>query len=141
MESLEVLSPVAKVVEHSVKPAARLRDLGEATIGLYWNMKAGGDAALDRTEQLLRARFPGARFKRYTGSVGWLMRHCTAEDADRIASETKLARPVTGGEDDLNAALPERFFLLRPSLSRGRTGRRSPSQERQAPGTGIRTIN
>jgi len=87
MENLEVLSPVAKVVEHSVKPAARLRDLGEATIGLYWNMKAGGDAALDRTEQLLRARFPGARFKRYTGSVGWLMRHCTAEDADRIASE------------------------------------------------------
>lgn len=87
MTTLEVLNPVARTVERSVKPAQRLRSLDDATIGLYWNMKAGGDAALDHAEQLLRARFPGARFRRYTGSVGWLMRHCTAEDADRIASE------------------------------------------------------
>jgi hypothetical protein len=87
MSQLEIVNPVARTVEHSVKPAARLRDLDGATIGLYWNMKAGGDAALDRAEQLLLARFPGAKFRRYTGSVGWLMRHCTAEDADRIASE------------------------------------------------------
>ena len=87
MTRLEVRNPVAKVVEHSVKPAPRLPKLDGATIGLYWNMKAGGDAALDRTEQLLHQRFPDAKFKRYTGSVGWLMRHCTAEDADRIASE------------------------------------------------------
>src|SRR2546430_16690451 len=56
------------------------------TIGLYWNIKAGGDAALDRTEALLHAKFPGAKFRSYTGSGGWLMRHCTAEDADRIAA-------------------------------------------------------
>ncbi len=87
MTSLTVLSPVARTVEHSVKSAPRLRSLEGATIGLYWNMKAGGDAALDRTETLLRERYPGARFRRYTGSVGWLMRHCTAEDADRIAAE------------------------------------------------------
>lgn len=87
MARLEILNPVAKTVEHSVKPAARRQALDGATIGLYWNIKAGGDAALDRTEELLRARFPKATFKRYTGSVGWLMRHCTAEDADRIASE------------------------------------------------------
>ena len=35
MASLEVLSPVANVVEQSVKPAPRPRDLGHATIGLY----------------------------------------------------------------------------------------------------------
>ena len=87
MATLEIQSPVARTVEHSVKPAARLRDLRGATVGLYWNIKAGGDAALDKTEGLLRARFPKAKFRRYTGSVGWLMRHCTAEDADRIASE------------------------------------------------------
>lgn len=87
MARLEIRNPLAETVEHSVKPAQRLRDLDGATIGLYWNMKAGGDAALDATERLLRARFPGATFRRYTGSVGWLMRHCTAEDADRIASE------------------------------------------------------
>lgn len=87
MARLEIRNPVAKTVEHSVKPAPRLQAVDGATIGLYWNIKAGGDAALDRTEALLSARYPKAKFRRYTGSVGWLMRHCTAEDADRIASE------------------------------------------------------
>ena len=87
MASITVLNPVARTLEQSVKPAPRLAGLDGATIGLYWNMKAGGDAALDRAEHLLRQRYPGATFRRYTGSVGWLMRHCTAEDADRIASE------------------------------------------------------
>jgi hypothetical protein len=95
MARLDILNPVAKTVEHSVKPARRARDLTGAVIGLYWNMKAGGDAALDRTEQLLAARFPGTRFKRYTGSVGWLMRHATAEDADRIASEVSAVVGTT----------------------------------------------
>ncbi|OGL11785.1 MAG: hypothetical protein A3I17_02710 [Candidatus Rokubacteria bacterium RIFCSPLOWO2_02_FULL_72_37] len=87
MARLEILNPVAKTVEYSVTPARRPSDLDGLRIGLYWNMKAGGDAALDRTEQLLRGRFSKATFRRYTGSVGFIMRHCTAEDADRIASE------------------------------------------------------
>jgi hypothetical protein len=95
MPVLEILNPVAKTVEYSVKPADRLRDLSGATIGLYWNMKGGGDAALDRVEQQLGARVPGIRFRRYTGSVGWLMRHCTAEDADRIASEVQAVVGTT----------------------------------------------
>ena len=32
--------------------------------------------------------------------------------AQRISSEPRLVRPVAGGEDDLNALLPERFFVL-----------------------------
>jgi hypothetical protein len=95
MASLEVLNPEATTLERSLRPAERLADLGSATIGLYWNMKAGGDAALDRTEALLRARYPGTRFKRYTGSVGWLMRHVTAEDADRIAGEVQAVVGTT----------------------------------------------
>ena len=87
MARLEILNPVAKTMEFSVKPAPRLGGWSGVTLGLYWNIKAGGDAALDRTEQLIRQRYPTATFKRYTGSVGWLMRHCTAEDADRIAAE------------------------------------------------------
>jgi hypothetical protein len=87
MARLEILNPQARTVERSVKPAPRLATWEGVTLGLYWNMKAGGDFALDRTEQRLAERFPGVRFRRYTGSVGWLMRHCTAEDADRIASE------------------------------------------------------
>jgi hypothetical protein len=87
MARLEILNPLATTVEHSVKPAPRPATLEGATLGLYWNMKAGGDAALDRTEALLREKFAGAKVRRYTGSVGWLMRHCTAEDADRIAAD------------------------------------------------------
>jgi hypothetical protein len=52
MARLDIVNPVSKTVEYSVKPAVRPRDLTGATIGLYWNMKAGGDAALDRTEAL-----------------------------------------------------------------------------------------
>jgi hypothetical protein len=32
--------------------------------------------------------------------------------AQRIASEPRFVRPIAGGEDDLNALLPERFFVL-----------------------------
>jgi hypothetical protein len=87
MARLEIVNPVARTVQHSVKPAPRLERLDGRRIGLYWNMKAGGDAALDRTEELLRARFPATRFARSTGSVGFIMRHATAEDADRMAAE------------------------------------------------------
>ena len=87
MTDLVICHPIAETVEFSVKPAPRRDDLTGARIGLYWNMKAGGDAALDQMEKMLGARFPGASFRRYIGSVGFLMRHATAEDADRIASE------------------------------------------------------
>jgi hypothetical protein len=88
MAELVIRHPIAETVEFSVKPAPRRGgDLAGARIGLYWNMKAGGDAALDQMETMLSARFPGSTFRRYIGSVGFLMRHATAEDADRIASE------------------------------------------------------
>ena len=87
MAELVIRTPVAETVEFSVKPAARRGDLAGARFGLYWNMKAGGDAALDQMERMLGARYPGSSFRRYIGSVGFLMRHATAEDADRIASE------------------------------------------------------
>ncbi len=95
MAAITVYNPQANTVEHSVPPAARKPALDGATIGLYWNMKAGGDAALDCTEHLLRARYPGVRFRRYTGSVGFLMRHCTAEDADRMAAEVQAVVGTT----------------------------------------------
>jgi hypothetical protein len=95
MARLEVLNPVARTVRFSVKPAGRPGDLAGATLGLYWNMKAGGDHALDRVEARLRERYPGLRVRRYTGSVGWLMRHATAEDCDRIASEVQAVVGTT----------------------------------------------
>lgn len=95
MARLDIVNPVAACVEQSVKPAARQRDLSNVTVGLYWNMKAGGDAALDRTEQRLNERYPGIRFRRYTGSVGFIMRHATADDADRMASEVQAVVGTT----------------------------------------------
>jgi hypothetical protein len=95
MPTLEILSPVARTVEHSVKSAPRPPDLAGTTVGLYWNMKAGGDHALDRVEALLRERYPGLRVRRYTGSVGWLMRHATAEDCDRMAAEVQAVVGTT----------------------------------------------
>src|SRR2546425_10610600 len=87
MARLEVLNPQARTVEFSVKPAPRLRDWQGVTIGLYWNIKAGGEYALDRTEQLLREKFPGVTFKRYNGSGGWPMRHRPTEGAHRHSAE------------------------------------------------------
>ncbi len=95
MAQIEVLNPVAEVVRHSITPAPRRPDLRGASIGLYWNMKAGGSDALDRAEALLRERFAGVTFKRYHGSVGFLMRHCTAEDSDRIAREVQAVVGTT----------------------------------------------
>jgi hypothetical protein len=95
MARLDIVNPVAVPVEQSVKPAARPRDLSNATVGLYWNMKSGGDAALDRVEERLRERYRGIRFRRYTGSVGFIMRHATADDADRMASEVQAVVGTT----------------------------------------------
>jgi len=46
-----------------------------------------------------------------------LLRYPLVEgDATAIASEPILARPIPGEEDDLNAALPERFYVLQGEL-------------------------
>ncbi len=87
MTAIKVRNPVASTVARHVEPAPRLGDLNGKRIGLYWNMKAGGDVALFRIKSVLEERYPGARFADYQGSVGGLMRHCTAADSDRIAKE------------------------------------------------------
>lgn len=46
-----------------------------------------------------------------------LLKHETARAiAHTISAEPRLVRPIAGGEDDLNAALPERFFVLQDEL-------------------------
>ncbi len=87
MVKLNILNPQASSVIEAVKAAGRLSDLRGKTIGLWWNMKAGGNTALDRTAKVLGESFPDTNFKHYTGSVGAMLRHATAEDAERIARE------------------------------------------------------
>ena len=87
MVELRIVNPQAVTVIESVQAAPRLDALKGKTIGLYWNMKAGGDIALERTGKLLAERFTDTDFKNFVGSVGAMLRHATAEDADKVARE------------------------------------------------------
>jgi hypothetical protein len=95
MAQLEVLNPVALAEEKSTPPASRVRDLKGKRVGLYWNMKSGGDVALDRMEELLLQRYPGIVANRYIGSVGFMMRHLTPGDAERISQECDVVVGTT----------------------------------------------
>ncbi len=84
---LEILNPQAKTAEEVVKASPRPASLAGKRIGLYWNLKAGGDHALTHAAKLLAERFPGATFTRYWGEVGGLIRMATPEDVGRMAAE------------------------------------------------------
>ena len=82
---LHVLNPVAQKLKKKSSSAPRLAQLEGNTIGLYWNCKAGGDAALKRVEELLKARYAGLQTKSYSKEMGDANR---AKDAlKRIAQE------------------------------------------------------
>jgi len=87
MARIEVLNPVASSAEFKVEPAKRLGTLEGKTIGLYWNMKSGGELALAHIGRRLRERYPSIRLKSWTGEVGTTMRHATNEQLDAIGRE------------------------------------------------------
>jgi len=87
MAVLEVLNPVAQQVKKEGANAPRLLQLEGKVIGLYWNHKAGGDAALKRVIELLRGRFPGLATRSYVGSVGGSNRFVTKDDVKKISQE------------------------------------------------------
>jgi hypothetical protein len=84
---LHVLNPVAQKVEEKGSSAPRLSKLEGKHVGLYWNFKAGGDAALRRAGELLKSRFAGLETKLYVGSIGGSNHFLTKDDAQRIAGE------------------------------------------------------
>lgn len=93
---MEVFNPVAESTLKRLSPAPRRPDLGGQRIGLYWNMKIGGDVALERVSEDMARAIPGATFTSYRGSVGHMMRHMTATDAEKIASECDVVVASTG---------------------------------------------
>jgi hypothetical protein len=95
MSSIRVRNPVAELVEAKIDPAPRPKDLNGLRFGLYWNMKPGGEIALARAEEILRKRYPAARFAYYQGNVGSAMFHCTPKEADRIAREVDVLIATT----------------------------------------------
>lgn len=84
---LHVLHPVAQKVEKKGPSAPRLPTLEGKLIGLYWNHKSGGDAALMRAGELLKARYAGLETKLYVGSIRGSIGHATKDDVKRMAQE------------------------------------------------------
>ena len=87
MATLEVLHPVAEIVQNSVPAARRLDSLDGKTIGLFWNIKAGGDVALSAVAEELSKQHEGITFRNYIGSVGSIYRQATPEDIEKMATE------------------------------------------------------
>jgi hypothetical protein len=85
--SLHVMNPVAQTMEKNGLSATRLPKLEGKHIGLYWNLKPGGDAALKRAGELLKTRYAGLETKIYVGSIGGAARSVTKDDVKRIAQE------------------------------------------------------
>ena len=84
---MQVLNPVASKVENKGAAAPRLPNLEGKQVGLFWNYKAGGDAALKRTGDLLKARYAGLSTKMYVGSIGGSGHYLSPDDVKRIARE------------------------------------------------------
>jgi hypothetical protein len=60
---IRVANPTAVSTYTPVSPAPRLKDLTGKKIGLHWNNKARGDAALNRVKERLSERFVGLSFE------------------------------------------------------------------------------
>ena len=93
---LEVANPVAKSASVTITPAARLANLADKTIGLYWNFKPGGNIGLDRLAVLLAERYPPITFRHFEGSIGAAVRHLTPQQADDAAAEFDAVIGTTG---------------------------------------------
>ena len=87
---LHVLNPVALELEKAGKKNAlvpRLPKLEGKVIGLFWNVKAGGDAALKRAGELLKARYPGLETKSYVGAIGTSLRYLSKDQIKQVTQE------------------------------------------------------
>lgn len=68
--------------------------------------------------QLLKQRMKrhGQDMLSLVQAVLFLDHQSTQRLASEVAKEPRLTRPIAGGADDVNAALPERFFVLQDEL-------------------------
>lgn len=112
MTQLRVQSPVALPLELDVEPASRARDLSGRRIGLYWNIKAGGDVALRHARKLIEERYEGASFVDLMGSVGVTMRHLTDEDAEHVVATCDAVVGTTGDCGSCTSWLVRDMVLL-----------------------------
>lgn len=117
LPALIVLSTGVLAADPAGKPAASAKKGTSAPTGP--KKELGTPSYLGPiARQLLKQRM--VRHGRDTLSlvqaVLFLDRETTQRLAAEIAAEPRLTRPIAGGEGDLNAALPERFFVLQDEL-------------------------
>jgi hypothetical protein len=67
--TLEVLNPRGEIELPPVAaPSARIADLSDKKIGLYWNEKQGGNHFWNGIERLLKEKLPETTVLRYSGA-------------------------------------------------------------------------
>jgi len=86
MAQLEILHPSQRSCGQRARGASP-GNLDGATVGLFWNSKAGGDVALRAAAEELARRHSGITFRHYVGSVGSTYRQATPEDVERMTAE------------------------------------------------------
>jgi hypothetical protein len=85
---LHILNPVARKRKNKTSSVApRIAAFEGKHIGLYWNLKPGGDFALQRAGEMLKARYAGVKTKLYVGSIGAANRFMTNDDVKRIKAD------------------------------------------------------
>lgn len=85
--SIDICNPVAAIARRTAAAAPRFASLDGKRLGLFWNNKPGGNAALRWAAKRLRERYPGITVSEYQGSVGSSTRYMTPADRERIRAE------------------------------------------------------
>ena len=90
-DALEVLNPVADMPSEMIKPAIRPLSLDGKRVGLYWNYKPGGNYALERVGEEIKARFKVVCVKMYSSP-----RPVLKSVLDAVKSECDVLVGATG---------------------------------------------
>jgi hypothetical protein len=93
LDRIEVLNPVAEMpsASQNVDPAPRPPSLDGKRVGLYWNYKAGGNYALERVDEEIKARFKEVGVKLFPSP-----RPVPQETLDAVKRECDVVVGATG---------------------------------------------
>jgi hypothetical protein len=95
-QRLAIVNPVAEPQAHDdgaerFPPAKRPGTLDGKVVALYWNGKQNGIDALDRSRELLSARFADVRFVDVVGELGGTNRYLSPAQLDLLEREVDVA--------------------------------------------------
>jgi hypothetical protein len=98
---LEIVNPIALAQADSsdtvkIEPAPRPASLTGLRIGLYWNGKPQGDAALEHTKRRLTEAYAGVTFVDVFGEKGGLNRYLSPAQLDLLEREADVVIGTSG---------------------------------------------